>query len=123
MIKVAGIRGVWWAMPVSAVLLALMSTLYILRQEGDTFSIKRLLLSARFFEDEGKELQLVADSELEVMGMSHLSMLFCHENGFSKNTSHKLSLCIEEMGMNIIKHGFNDGKKHYIYLRNLLPSK
>ena len=30
-----------------------------------------------------------------------------------------LSLCIEEMGRNIIQYGFSDGKQHYIYLRIL----
>ena len=33
-----------------------------------------------------------------------------------------LSLCIEEMGGNIIQHGFSDGKQHYIYLRILAKS-
>ncbi|MBQ9434180.1 MAG: ATP-binding protein, partial [Synergistaceae bacterium] len=67
----------------------------------------------------GKELELVADSMLEVSGMAGLSMKFCKENGFSKRTSMLLSLCVEEMGGNIIQHGFSDGKQHYIYLRIL----
>ena len=49
-------------------------------------------------------------------------MKFCEENGFSKKTSMILSLCIEEMGGNIIRHGFSDGRQHYIYLRILAKS-
>ena len=119
MIKIAGVRGVWWALPVSAVLLAVLGMVYISRQYGEKFRIKRLLLSPKFWQDEGKELELVADSMLEVSGMSGLSMKFCEENGFSKRTSMLLSLCIEEMGRNIIQYGFSDGKQHYIYLRIL----
>lgn len=119
MINLIGARGAWVSTPVSAIVLAVIGTLYIVFQEGESFNTKRLLLSKRFFEDEGKELELVADSMLEVSGMSNLAMLFCMENGFSKKTAMLLSLCIEEMGGNIIKHGFTDGKKHYIYLRML----
>ena len=119
MIKIAGLRGIWWSLPVSAVILAVLGTVYIFCQYGENFSIKRLLLSSRFWQEEGKELELMADSMLEVTGMAGLSMKFCEENGFSKKTSMLLSLCIEEMGGNIIQHGFSDGKQHYIYLRIL----
>ena len=119
MINIAGLRGVWWALPVSALLLAVMGTVYISHQYGESFSVKRLLLSPRFWQDEGRELELVADSMLEVSGMAGMAMMFCEENGFSKRTSMLLSLCIEEMGGNIIQHGFSDGKQHYIYLRIL----
>ncbi|MBQ7216351.1 MAG: ATP-binding protein [Synergistaceae bacterium] len=119
MVKIAGIRGVYWTLPVTAVLLAVLGTVYIFCQYGESFNIKRLLLSPKFWQDEGKELELVADSMLEVTGMAGMSMMFCEENGFSKKTSMLLSLCIEEMGGNIIQHGFSDGKQHYIYLRIL----
>ena len=119
MINIAGFRGVWLALPVSALLLAVLGTVYISLQYGDTFNVKRLLLSPRFWQEEGRELELVADSMLEVSGMAGMSMMFCEENGFSKRTSMLLSLCIEEMGGNIIQHGFSDGKQHYIYLRIL----
>lgn len=119
MINIAGFRGVWLALPVSALLLAVLGTVYISRQYGDTFNVKRLLLSPRFWQEKGRELELVADSMLEVSEMAKMSMMFCEENGFSKRTSMLLSLCIEEMGGNIVQHGFSDGKQHYIYLRIL----
>ena len=122
MIKIAGLRGVWLTLPVSAGMLAVLGTVYISFQHGESFSMKRLLLSPRFWQEEGKELELVADSMLEVTGMAGMSMMFCEENGFSKKTSMLLSLCIEEMGSNIIQHGFSDGKQHYIYLRILAKS-
>ena len=118
MIKIAGLRGVWLTLPVSAGMLAVLGTVYISFQHGESFSMKRLLLSPRFWQEEGKELELVADSMLEVTGMAGMSMIFCEENGFSKRTAMLLSLCIEEMGGNIIQHGFSDGsrKKTALYL-------
>ena len=117
MVNLIGTRGVWISTPVSAVILAVIGSLYIMFQEGERFNRKRLMVSSEFLKEEGKELELVADSMLEVSGMANLAMLFCRENGFSRRTAMLLSLCIEEMGGNIIKHGFADGKEHYIYLR------
>lgn len=119
MIKIVGTRGVWWALPVSVSLLEVIGIGYILCQHGNTLNVKGLLLDTSFWRNQGKEIELVADSMLEVSGMAGLSMKFCEENGFSKRTSMLLSLCIEEMGGNIIQHGFSDGKAHYIYLRIL----
>ena len=119
LIYIAGTRGIWIALPVSAVMLAVLGLVYISYQYGDTLDVKGLLLSPKFWRYKGKELELVADSMLEVSGMAGLSMKFCEENGFSKRTSMLLSLCIEEMGGNIIQHGFSDGEEHYIYLRIL----
>ena len=122
MIHIAGTRGIWLSLPVSAFMLAVISTVYILCRKGDKLRTKRLLLSERFYDDEGTEISLVADSMLEVKGMSGLSILFCQENGFNRKTSMLVSLAIEEFGTNIIKHGFSDGKQHYIYVRILAKS-
>ncbi len=117
LIKILGTRGVWWSLPVTAALLEVVGIGYVMCQRGDTLTVKGLLLNKKFWKAQGKELELVADSMLEVSGMAGLSMKFCEENGFSKRTAMLLSLCVEEMGGNIIQHGFSDGKQHYIYLR------
>ena len=56
----------------------------------------------------------------EVTGMSRLAGLFCQENGISKKKAYALALCIEELGSNVIKHGFDDGKPHSIDIRMLI---
>ncbi|MBQ6419124.1 MAG: ATP-binding protein [Synergistaceae bacterium] len=113
-------KGPWCATLYSSVILALMCLGYIVIQKVPVNFKKRLLLNSNFYTETAKELELVADSELEVMGMSRIAHLFCAENNLDKRSAFMLSLCIEEFGMNIIKHGFNDGKEHYIYLRILV---
>jgi anti-sigma regulatory factor (Ser/Thr protein kinase) len=56
---------------------------------------------------------------LEIIGMSRIAKLFCMENGIDKKKTNALSLCIEELGTNILEHGFADGKPHSIDLRIL----
>lgn len=67
----------------------------------------------------GKELTFTAESMMEVMGMSRIVTLFCQENGISKEKAGHLAHCIEELGGNIIEHGFNDGRSHVIDVRIL----
>lgn len=42
---------------------------------------------------------------------------FCRGHGGDEQVCSRLALCIEEMGTNIIKHGFSDGKEHDMQLR------
>jgi len=90
---------------------------------GDPYSAKRLLLPPDFGSDFGKELTITADSMLEVIGMSRIVTLFCQENDISKEKARALAHCIEELGVNIINHGFNDGKHHAIDVRILVKEK
>ena len=120
MVKFMGGRGVWFATPVTLVLVLICSAVYISRQDGDLFKNKRLILRHNFGSALGKELNISATTMLEIEGMSRLSGLFCQENGFDRKHGNRLSLCIEELGMNIIKHGFSDGKPHSIDIRILI---
>ena len=42
---------------------------------------------------------------------------FCEEHGSGSSLAKKLHLCLEEMGANIINHGFGDGKSHSLDVR------
>lgn len=55
--------------------------------------------------------------------MSRIVTLFCQENGIGKEKARVLAHCIEELGVNIIRHGFNDGKPHAIDVRILAKEK
>ena len=103
-----------------SVLMVLAAGVYILCWKGGgSFRFKRLLLHPDFGADAGKELSISADTMLEVVGMSRLAGLFCRENGIDERKANVLALCIEELGGNIIAHGFSDGKPHSIDMRIL----
>ncbi|MEE3466977.1 MAG: MATE family efflux transporter [Eubacterium sp.] len=42
---------------------------------------------------------------------------FCENHGSGATLAKKIHLCLEEMGANIIQHGFGDGKEHSIDVR------
>ena len=42
---------------------------------------------------------------------------FCEEHGSGSSLAKKIHLCLEEMGANIIRHGFDDGKEHSVDVR------
>ena len=122
MLRLMGGRGVWFAIPVSLAVMLLVTVIYILCWDfGDSFSIKRLLLKENFGSKDGEaELNISADTMLEVIGMSRLAGLFCAEQGIDQKRANILALCIEEMGGNIMEHGFSDGKPHMIDMRILV---
>ena len=53
--------------------------------------------------------------ELADMGMAVEK--FCLKHGSGDKLAKKIHLCLEEMGANIINHGFSDGKEHSIDVR------
>ncbi|MBR1442055.1 MAG: ATP-binding protein [Firmicutes bacterium] len=121
MVQLTGGRGAWLATPVTLTIMLTVAFIYIkFWKIGDTFSVKRLLLEDNFAVDDGQELAVSADSTLEVLGMSRIAGLFCRENGIDEKKANLLSLCIEELGVNIIEHGFSDGKPHSIDMRILI---
>ena len=87
---------------------------------GDSFGEKRLLVPREFGIAAGEEISISADTMTEVVGMSRIAGLFCQENGIDRKKANVLALCVEEMGRNIIEHGFTDGKEHTIDIRILI---
>ncbi len=123
MTRFFGGRGAWYAIPLSLLAMDLVSVFYVLFwKDGETFRDKRLLLRSGFGAKAGRELSISADSMTEVSGMSRLAKLFCEENGVDPKRAYKLALCIEELGSNIIRHGFPDGKPHSIDIRILVKA-
>ena len=124
MVQLTGGRGAWLATPVTLLIMLAAAFIFIkCWKNGDTFSIRRLLLNEYFAAEDGQELAYSADSPLEVSGMSRIAGLFCCENGIDKRKANILSLCIEELGNNIIEHGFSDGKAHSIDMRLLVKDE
>ena len=67
----------------------------------------------------------LADNVILVGDPGRVDMVaeFCRENGIDKRKANILSLCIEELGNNIIEHGFSDGKPHSIDMRILIKEE
>lgn len=121
MVRLVGGRGVWLATPIILLLMLVSSILYILKWKiGDSFSEKRLLLGPESARAAGEELSISADTLVEVMGMSRIAGLFCRKNGIDPKKANILALCVEELGVNIIEHGFSDGAQHTIDMRMLV---
>ena len=121
MVRLMGGRGAWFATPISLCLMIIGAFVYIqCWKEGKNFSIKRLLLPRHFGDQSSRELSISATTETEVIGMARLARLFCDENGVDSKKASKFAICIEELGMNIIEHGFSDGKPHSIDIRLLV---
>ncbi len=59
----------------------------------------------RFFEADINSYEDVMEASKNIVRM-------CLENGASKRAGNLLGLFVEEMGKNIIDHGFDDGKTH-----------
>ena len=57
------------------------------------------------------------DSMEMVASISEKIMAFCGECDVDEKRAYHLSLCMEEMAGNIIRHGFRDGKDHMIDVR------
>ena len=111
LVMVMGGRGVWHGFLFALVLMVLSEVFYIIwHPNGRNFDEKRLLLGDGFGTEAGKELSISAGTMEEIIGMSRLSGLFCRENGISEKQAFYLSLCVEEMAMNILKHGYTGSK-------------
>lgn len=124
-IKLLGGRGAWISTPFASLFTLGLCIIYIIthREDKNIFNVKRLLLKREFGADVKKEMEITADTNLEVCGMSRIALLFCKENNIDEATSNKLALCIEEIGTNIIEHGFKDKQEHTIHMRVVAKDK
>lgn len=52
-----------------------------------------------------------------VIDTSEETRIFCRENDSGDRTAYIMALSVEELGMNILKFGFNDGKQHSIEVK------
>ena len=124
-IRLMGGRGSWISTPFAALFTLGLCMIYIWahKDDIDNFNVKRLMVNKDFGIDIKKEMEITADTMLEVSGMSRIAFLFCKENNIDEVTANKLALCIEEIGSNIIEHGFDDKKQHTIHMRAVIKDK
>ena len=124
LIRLLGGRGAWIATPVAAVFTAFFGLYFIEKYDKKLeFDDKRLMVDKFFGKHEDREIEITADSMLEVVGMSRIAKLFCKENDVDERQANILALCIEEMGGNIIEYGFSDNKPHSLNMRIVVKNE
>lgn len=125
LMKLLGPRGAWIATPVASVETLILVSIIIgsYKLAGKDLNDKRLLVPSDYGKFATGEMEITAETPLEICGMSRIAKLFCRENNISDITANQLALCIEELGMNIMEHGFGDNKPHIISLRVVVKDK
>ena len=116
-----GALGVWLAFAISLLITASITLLYILLRlkKWPRNAEEWLLLEPEFGSSEHLVMMLY-DME-NVMRTAGRVEEFCTERGIPMRISMHAGLCLEEMGGNIVRHGFQaDRKKHSIEFRVIL---
>ena len=108
-----GVYGIWLSYPVGETAALWIMTVYMSRKSGTGLSFMALF---PFRESKRvlARLTAVLKSEDDVMAWSVKVYRFCLDNGADAKTAGKASLAVEEIGKNIMEHGFADGKKHAV---------
>ena len=111
--KIAGVNGVWLCFFCAETLTLVGIMLYVWRQKGGvTWRAEDILLLRDDFGVPEADRLESAISDLDgVMAYSREAGAFCQSHGGSRRLASHLALCVEEMGANIVTHGFGkDGK-------------
>lgn len=66
---------------------------------------------------EKKYFALISNHEADIVALNSGIESFCEQNDIDMKKQYYIMLCIEEIAVNIIEHGFQDGKEHYIDIR------
>lgn len=104
-----GENGVWLALLLSEALTVLVMMLVT---KGNLLQIQETPPA------EGSVYQtLILNEEANIVALNEEIETFCDRNGINPKKQYYILLCIEEVAVNIIKHGFRDGKPHYIAIR------
>ena len=116
---IAGVRGAWFLFVASEALTLLGIAGYVWRKKGRvTLRAEDVLLLKKDF-GVPKEDLLEADphSMEEIMAVSREVADFCRARGGSERMANHLALCVEEMGGNIVAHGFAGEGKNRLTIR------
>lgn len=117
-----GINGVWASAVMGGITSFFALTIAVACQNGRfPRTIKEYLLFPKSFGvKESMQLNFSISNDLqEVVSISKQVFVFCEEQGIDARRRYFLSLCVEEMAGNIVRHAFSDQKEHFIDIRIL----
>ncbi len=104
-----GIVGIWAAFPVSELLLTLtIIIMAAIHEKQFPRTIRQMLFLPEGFGIDSKyRFRSQILTKEDVLNASERAYNFCSENGVSKKQALYVSLCIEELGMNVANYGFS----------------
>ena len=119
LVRAFGPIGCWLAFIVSSVLtlLVVFVCAAVKNRRPSLRTADIMMLPADYGAPDSMRMDLTVDSMEMVAIISEKIMSFCRERDVDRKRAYHLSLCMEEMAGNIIRHGFGDGKKHMIDVR------
>ena len=118
-----GAEAIWLSFPVSQVLMFIYYGILLffktrrLRINHKKLWDRVLLLPLSFDVDEKDRIDISIDQMDEVVELSRRAWNFCKEHNCDRKRCYMVSLSVEELAGNVIKHGFVDKKKHTIDVR------
>ena len=116
---IGGMRGIWFAFLVGEILTFITICVIVwIHNRKIVFSAPAFaMLDADFGVCDEDMMDIPIESMDQVRKASEDASKFCLDHGGSKSDASKIALVIDEMGSNIIQHGFSDGKEHNMQLR------
>lgn len=117
-----GIDGVWlgFLFGESAALVMICGVVFIrfgrISPGAEAFS----MLPEKFGVSDDKCFEVLVSDGSRVVDVAQQASEFCLKQGLTNRDSSLISLCIEEMANNIVKHGFRDGREHTIDVRVMI---
>ena len=117
--RTAGVTGAWFYFFTGELLTTVLMLGFVwMRNGGVTWQPDRLLLLKDSF-GVPKEDTLEANLHNldEVMAFSRRAEDFCHDHGNNRKLASHLALCVEEMGSNIVTHGFSENGENHLSIR------
>lgn len=120
-----GVNG-YWAAFMGAQILTILTYLVIVVVRKKTLKLKfdDFLLLPKSFEIEGsKKFEFTASDEEAVMMASFGAEVLCHKNDIDKKHTNAISLCIEEMAMNVVETGIDNPAKQRVDIKVLIKGE
>ena len=117
--RIAGVTGAWFYFFTGELLTTVLMLGYVwMKNGGVTWQPDHLLLLQDSFGVPKKDM-LEADMRTleQVMNFSRRAQGFCIEHGSSEKLANHLALCVEEMGTNIVTHGFSKTGENHLSIR------
>ena len=116
--RAAGVTGTWFYFLTGELLTTLAMLGYIWKQKGFTLRAEdTLLLPGSFGVPPEDKLEAQVHNLDEVMAFSRRADEFCRTHGYDHRMGNHLALCIEEMGGNIVTHGFAPNGQNNLAIR------
>lgn len=119
LVNTSGIMGLWMVFPLAEILTLLSVLCFVMVKNRHVFKglSDAMLLQAEFGSSMADSVELsVPNSMEEVMRLSEKIGVFVKDREIPEAVVSRLSLCIEEIGGNIVRHAYQQGERRFLDL-------